>query len=263
MIVRHAALQAAAIGLAGALLAGCAATPSRVDPFEPTNRVMFEIHDAVDTAVMRPFIQFYTDAVPQPIRQAVSNFFNNIDDMISAANDLLQGDFDQLGNDLGRVTLNTGMGMGGLVDLASMVGIPRGNQDFGLTFAKWGFDQGPYLFVPLFGPTTVRDGTGWIVRLFVGPVGYISDVPLRNSIYGVGAVDLRAKVDSAHTIERISERNVGNEADRTDEQARDPARAVANRRGAEDRYEQVGPLGEPPLAESEPEVLVAALDADH
>jgi phospholipid-binding lipoprotein MlaA len=200
MIMRRAAMRAAAIAIAGALCAGCATTTSRVDPFEPTNRVMFEIHDAVDTAVMRPSIQFYVDVVPQPVRQAVSNFFNNIDDMISAANDLLQGDFDRFGNDLGRVTLNTGFGFAGLVDLASMIGIERGNQDFGLTFAKWGFGQGPYLFVPLFGPTTVRDGTGWIVRLFVGPVGYIPDVPLRNSIYGVGAVDLRAQYTEATKI---------------------------------------------------------------
>ena len=200
MIVRRGAAVAAAIGLAGALLSGCAATPSRVDPFEPMNRAMFEVHDAVDKAVMRPFIQFYTDVVPQPLRQAVSNFFNNIDDLISAANDLLQGDLDRFGNDMGRVTLNTGMGLGGLIDLASMIGIERGNQDFGLTFAKWGFDQGPYLFVPLFGPTTVRDGAGWITRLFVGPVGFIPEVPLRNSLYGIGAVDLRAQVTEATKI---------------------------------------------------------------
>jgi len=138
--------------------------------------------------------------IPQPIRQMVSNFFNNIEDVISAANDVLQGDWDRLGNDLGRVTLNTGWGLGGLIDIASDLGIPRGNQDFGLTFGKWGFDQGPYFFIPLFGPTTVRDGAGWVTRLFVGPVGFIPDVPLRNSLYGVGYLDVRTQVEEASRI---------------------------------------------------------------
>jgi phospholipid-binding lipoprotein MlaA len=200
MIKGHASLHAAAIALAASLVAGCAASPSRVDPFEPMNRAFYQVHDAVDTAVMKPAIQVYIDVVPQPIRKSVSNFFNNIEDLISAINDLLQGDLDRFGNDMGRVTLNTGWGLGGLIDLASMLGIERGNQDFGLTFGKWGLDQGPYLFVPLLGPTTFRDGAGWIVRLYVGPVGYISDVPLRNSIYGVGAVDLRAQITETSQI---------------------------------------------------------------
>jgi phospholipid-binding lipoprotein MlaA len=183
----------AVVVLAAGLLAGCAANPSKVDPFEPMNRSFYQFHDAVDTAVMRPAIQMYIDVVPEPIRQAVSNVFNNIDDFISVINDLLQGNFDQMGHDMGRVMLNTGAGVGGLVDFASMVGIPRGNQDFGLTFGKWGFDQGPYLFVPLFGPTTFRDGAGWITRIAIGPVGYIPDVALRNALYGAGAVDVRAQ----------------------------------------------------------------------
>ena len=197
MIKQRALAHAAAVVLAASLVAGCAATPSRVDPFEPMNRAFFEIHDAVDIAVMRPAIQFYIDVVPQPIRQAVSNFFNNIDDLISAMNDLLQGDLDRFGNDMGRVIFNTAWGFGGFIDWASMVGIERGNQDFGLTFGKWGFDQGPYLFVPLLGPTTVRDGAGWITRLYVGPTGYITDIPVRNTIYAVGAVDLRAQYTEA------------------------------------------------------------------
>jgi len=197
MIKQRALAHAAAVVLAASLVAGCAATPSRVDPFEPMNRAFFEIHDAVDIAVMRPAIQFYIDVVPQPIRQAVSNFFNNIDDLISAMNDLLQGDLDRFGNDMGRVIFNTAWGFGGFIDWASMVGIERGNQDFGLTFGKWGFDQGPYLFVPLLGPTSVRDGAGWITRLYVGPTGYINDIPLRNTIYAVGAVDLRAQYTEA------------------------------------------------------------------
>jgi phospholipid-binding lipoprotein MlaA len=200
MSIRRAIHHAAALAVAASLLAGCAATPSRVDPFEPMNRAFYEFHDAVDTAVIRPVVHGYTEVIPQPIRQMVSNFFNNIEDVISAANDLLQGDWDRLGNDLGRVTLNTGWGLGGLIDIASDLGIPRGNQDFGLTFGKWGFDQGPYFFIPLFGPTTVRDGAGWITRLFVGPVGFIPDVPLRNSLYGVGYLDVRTQVEEASRV---------------------------------------------------------------
>ena len=168
--------------------------PSREDPFEPTNRVMYQVSDAVDTAVVKPVAQAYVDVVPQPIRAGVSNVFNNIDDLVSAVNDLLQGKLDKFGDDFGRVVLNTGFGLGGIFDLASMIGIERGNEDFGQTFGVWGFPQGPYLYVPLFGPTTVRDGTGTVVRIAVGgPVGYIPNVALRNSLYGVGAVDLRAQ----------------------------------------------------------------------
>jgi phospholipid-binding lipoprotein MlaA len=186
-----------ALACAAALLAGCAAAPSRVDPFEPMNRVFFDVHTAVDDAVVRPAIQAYIDIVPAPIRATISNVFNNVDDLISAVNDLLQGDLDRFGNDMGRVILNTGFGFGGLFDLASEMGIERGNQDFGLTFGKWGFDQGPYLFVPIFGPTTVRDGAGWVTRIAVGPVGFIPDVPARNTLYGAGAVDLRAQLAGA------------------------------------------------------------------
>ncbi len=180
--------------LAAASLAGCALGPSKEDPFEPTNRVMYEVSDAIDSAVVKPVAQAYVDVVPQPIRSAVSNVFNNIDDLVSAVNDLLQGKLDKFGDDMGRVVLNTGFGLGGIFDLASMIGIERGNEDFGQTFGAWGFPQGPYLYVPLFGPTTVRDGSGTLVRIvFAGPVGYIPNVPVRNSLYGVGAVDLRAQ----------------------------------------------------------------------
>ena len=186
--------------LAVALLAGCAAAPSRDDPFEPMNRALYEFHDTVDTAVVKPVAQAYIDVVPELIRTGVSNVFNNIEDLISAVNDLLQGKLDKLDNDLARVLLNTAFGVGGIFDLASMVGLERGNEDFGQTFGAWGLPQGPYLFVPFFGPTTVRDGSGAIVRIMVGPVGYIGEVPLRNSLYGLGAVDIRAQALSAGRI---------------------------------------------------------------
>jgi len=182
------------------LLAGCAAAPSKVDPLEPMNRALYSVHDALDSTIVKPVAEGYEFVIPRVVRTAFGNVFNNIDDLFSAVNGLLQGKPDKAGNDLGRVMLNTLAGFGGLIDVASDAGIERGNEDFGQTFAVWGFPQGPYLFIPLFGPTTVRDGTGVLVRIAVGPVGYIPDVPLRNSLYGLGYVDLRAQALDAGDI---------------------------------------------------------------
>jgi phospholipid-binding lipoprotein MlaA len=185
--------------LAVAALAGCAAAPSREDPLEPVNRAMFEVNEVADKYVMKPVVDVYTAVVPKLVRTGVSNFFNNIDDLFSGINALLQGKPDKAGDDFGRVLLNT-MVMGGIFDVASDLGIERGGEDFGQTFGVWGFPQGPYLFVPVIGPTTVRDGSGLLVRLYAGPVGFIPDVPFRNSVYGVGAVDIRAQASDALAI---------------------------------------------------------------
>jgi len=184
-----------------AMLAGCAAAPSKVDPFEPMNRAAYQFHDAVDTAVVKPFVQAYVDVVPELVRTGVSNFFNNIDDLFSAINGLLQGKPDKAGKDLGRVILNTGFGLAGIFDLATPIGIERGNEDFGQTFAVWGATPGPYFFVPFFGPTTLRDGTGTVIRYYAGPLAYlIHNVPVRNTLYGIGYVDARAQALQAGAI---------------------------------------------------------------
>jgi len=185
---------------AAMLLAGCAVGPTKEDPWEPFNRSMFSVHEAIDGAVLKPVAQGYVAIIPEPIRDAVSNVFGNINDFFSGLNSFLQGDGNRAGDAWGRVLLNTTMGIGGIFDLASMMGIKKDPNDFGITFGKWGFPQGPYLFVPGFGPTTVRDGTGYVVRLFIGPVGYIPDVPLRNSLYGLGYVDLRASALPAESV---------------------------------------------------------------
>jgi phospholipid-binding lipoprotein MlaA len=140
------------------VLAGCAVTPSKVDPLEPWNRAMYSVHTAVDDAVIKPVAKAYVEIWPEPIRTGVSNFFGNIDDFFTGVNDVLQGRGDRAGDAFGRVMLNSTFGMGGILDLASMMGIAKDRNDFGLTFGKWGAPQGAYLFVPLFGPTTVRDG---------------------------------------------------------------------------------------------------------
>jgi len=185
---------------AAMLVAGCAVGPTKEDPWEPFNRSMFSVHEAIDGAVLKPVAQGYVAIIPEPIRDAVSNVFGNINDFFSGVNWFLQGDGNRAGDTWGRVLLNTTMGIGGIFDLASMIGLKKDPNDFGLTFGKWGFPQGPYLFVPGFGPTTVRDGTGYVVRLYVGPVGFIPDVPLRNSLYGLGYVDLRASALPAESV---------------------------------------------------------------
>ncbi len=185
---------------AGALLAGCAAAPSRDDPFEPWNRAMYEVHQVVDGNVVKPIAEAYVKTMPEPIRTGVSNFFGNIDDLFTGINNVLEGRGNQAGDDFGRVLLNSTFGFVGVLDLASMIGINKDKKDFGITFGKWGAPQGPYFFVPLFGPTTVRDGTGTVVRFFLSPVGYINEVPLRNSIYGIGYLDTRAQALSAESV---------------------------------------------------------------
>ena len=191
---------ALALACGSALLAGCAAAPTREDPFEPWNRAMYEVHQVVDGNLIKPVAEAYVKYTPEPIRTGISNFGGNIDDLFTGINNLLEGRKDQAGDDFGRVLLNSTFGMLGIFDLASMMGINKDKKDFGITFGKWGIPQGPYLFVPLWGPTTVRDGTGTLLRIFIGPVGYIPDVPLRNSIYGVGYLDLRAQALSAESV---------------------------------------------------------------
>jgi phospholipid-binding lipoprotein MlaA len=186
----------ASIAVAVSLLLGaCATAPSQVDPFEPMNRAAYQFHDTMDRNLVRPWIRTYVQYTPQPVRVAVSNFFNNIDDFFSGVAGLMQGKWEKAGDDFGRVTLNTGFGFVGLVDLASMIGVERGDEDFGQVMGFYGIPQGPYFFIPFLGPTTLRDGTGWIIRYVAGPITYVvTDVPVRNTIYAIGAVDLKAKL---------------------------------------------------------------------
>ena len=199
---RHAFLGSKCLLLVAvsALLTACAAGPAKEDPFEPFNRSMFEVNEGLNTVLVRPVAEGYVAVIPEPIRTAVSNVFGNLDVLFTGINGLLQGNGDRAGNAFNRVLLNSFMGIGGIFDLASMAGIEKDHNDFGITFGKWGFPDGPYLFVPLVGPTTVRDGTGYLVRLAVGPVGYIPDVPLRNSLYGLGYVDIRAQLLPAEKV---------------------------------------------------------------
>jgi phospholipid-binding lipoprotein MlaA len=194
--MRHVAIALFAV----TVLAGCAAAPSRDDPFEPMNRASYAVHEVVDGYVVKPVAQAYVDYAPKLVQTGIRNFFGNIDDFLSFINDMLQNKPDKAGNDLGRVIANTGFGLLGLIDIASDAGIPKGNEDFGQTFGYWGIPQGPYLFIPVLGPTTVRDGSGWIIRAYTTPIGYIPDVPTRNILWAIGFLDARASALQAESL---------------------------------------------------------------
>jgi phospholipid-binding lipoprotein MlaA len=196
-----AALAVAALASGCATMSGPSADArpaTRADPLEPFNRAMYAVHEPIDRHVMRPIAQAWVDHVPKPVQQAVGTFFGNIEDGFSALNGLLQGKWDKAGNDLGRLTVNI-WGFG-LIDIATEAGIPKGDEDFGQTFGAWGVPQGPYLFVPLIGPTTFRDGTGLVIRAYASPFNLVNDVPFRNSAWGLGAVNLRAQALEASEL---------------------------------------------------------------
>jgi len=183
-------------------LAGCASVPaptSRADPLEPMNRVAYAIHEPIDRDVVQPIVRAYA-SLPRGVRAPVTAFFNNIEDLFSGINGLLQGKAEKAGHDFGRVTVNTFFGLGGLIDFASEAGIPRGEEDFGQTMGFYGVPQGPYLFVPLFGPTTVRDGTGFIVRAYLSPFDFVNEWEIRTSLFGLNYLEARAQALEAQSL---------------------------------------------------------------
>jgi len=188
---------------ASLLLSGCATTssaPTRADPLEPFNRAMFAINEPIDRDIILPGVRAYNESFHPVVRQGIANFFNNLDDLFSALNGALQGKKEKAANDLGRVIVNTMFGLGGVIDFASEANIPRGDEDFGQTFGHWGVPQGPYLFFPLLGPTTFRDGTGWIARAYLSPILHINEWGVRDSLLFIGYVDARAKAYEAQQL---------------------------------------------------------------
>jgi phospholipid-binding lipoprotein MlaA len=179
---------------AAALGGGCAPASQRVasDPFEPANRAVFKFNETADRYVTKPIAQVYDRVLPSFVRTGVRNFFNNIGDVVVVTNDLLQLKFTNASRDLVRLVSNTVFGGLGLVDVAGMRGLTKRQEDFGQTLAYWGVGSGPYIVLPLLGPTTLRDAVGVVVDSRIDPIWQVSDVPVRNSLTGVNLVDTRA-----------------------------------------------------------------------
>jgi len=176
-----------------AVASGCASVQSP-DPFESVNRKVFAFNEGVDHAVLRPTAQAYVALVPSPVRTGVSNVFSNSQDLWSAANLLLQGQGVEGSREAARFGTNTTVGIFGIFDVATQIGLDRHGEGFANTLTAWGVPAGAYLVLPLLGPTTTRDSLGIPLDIAANPLTWISSVPLRNELIAVSRfVDQRAK----------------------------------------------------------------------
>ncbi|KND58341.1 Surface lipoprotein [Candidatus Paraburkholderia schumanniana] len=197
MGMRRAVMSACAVALTG-----CATvtTPIKGDPFESYNRTMFTINDKIDQYALKPVAKGYVFVVPEPVRNSVTNFFSNIGDVYIAANNLLQLKIADGVSDIMRVAINTLFGVGGLFDVATIAKLPKHAGDFGLTLGHYGVPSGPYVVLPLLGPSTVRDTSGLVVDYFDNPLTYVSLASVSWALYGVNLVNTRANLLGATDV---------------------------------------------------------------
>lgn len=198
-----------ALLLSAVTLAGCATAPDPADPeavaefkatndpLEPANRVIYEVNDGLDAVILRPLALAYRNVVPDPARQGVRNVLDNLSSPVVLANDMMQGKPKRAGDTFMRLVINTTLGVAGLIDVAAGMGYPKHSADFGMTLAVWGVGEGPYLFLPVFGPSSPRDALGRGVDMALDPFTWIgrgSTVEqLGYSRTGLNAVDSRSR----------------------------------------------------------------------
>jgi len=178
------------------MFSGCASVPyeNPDDPWERYNRTMFRINEGVDKAVVKPVAKAYDWAAPLPVKTGVGNFFGNLGDVWIGANNLMQGKGRDGLSDLGRVLINSTIGIFGIFDIASEMGVEKHEEDFGQTLAVWGVPQGPYFVVPFFGPRTLRGAGALPVDWVASSLVQLSDVAARNTMTGVNLVDQRYRL---------------------------------------------------------------------
>ena len=186
---------------ASLLLSACASTSPNTnpkDPYEGFNRSIYSFNDSLDKAVFKPVAKGYKAVLPDLAQKMVHNFISNIDDVFVTGHDLLQFKFAKASSDFTRVWVNTIFGVFGLFNVAH--NLEKHNEDFGQTLGYWGVSSGPYLVVPFFGPSSVRDGAGLIVDIYSGMI--IQNVPARNTLFGITQIDQRVKLlDTESLIE--------------------------------------------------------------
>jgi len=165
------------------------------DPYETFNRSIFAFNDKLDIFILKPVATLYNKIIPKPLNEGIGNFFDNINTLPTIANDILQARFQMLANDLWRFGINTTVGILGFFDIASRMQLKVHVEDFGLTLARWGYQDSAYLVVPFFGPSTIRDTIGWPVDYFLFSVyPYINPVRTRYEVYALGVVERRSQL---------------------------------------------------------------------
>jgi phospholipid-binding lipoprotein MlaA len=190
----------ASLGIMAILsLSACVTLPpnaprSPQDPWESWNRGVYRVNDKLDRAIAKPVAKTYVRFVPKPIRTGVTNFFDNLGTPTVMLNDALQGKLLAAGNDLGRFLLNTTVGIGGVLDPASSAGLAKNNEDFGQTLGVWGVHPGPFVELPVLGPSDLRDAPARIVDGYTNPHAYIKNKPIKYGLYGVYLVEERASL---------------------------------------------------------------------
>lgn len=192
------------------VMTGCASTEyveNERDPWQGFNRTVYGFNDTLDQALLKPVAKGYQAVAPDFVETGVRNFFSNINDVSVAFNNLLQGKVTDAVSDVGRVLFNTTIGLLGLFDVASEMGLQKHNEDFGQTLAAWGVDSGPYLMLPFFGPSTLRDSTSVPVDNFLlNPINHI-DMEKSDRMYlmAVDVVSVRAELLSLEkTVDEIA-----------------------------------------------------------
>lgn len=170
------------------------------DPLEGFNRAMYTFNDKLDKYALKPLAKGYRAITPAPVSKGISNFFGNLHDPVIMLNNLLQGKPGQAVSDLGRFLVNTTVGIAGLFDVASRWGLQKHNEDFGQTLAVWGVGDGPYLVLPFFGPSNLRDGPAMIVDWEAYPPNHMEERSTRDKLLLVEVIDKRAQLLDASDI---------------------------------------------------------------
>ncbi len=184
-------------------LTGCASTGDYQDPRDPAegfNRAMYSFNEGLDDVLLKPISKGYKAITPAPVDTGISNFFGNLADVGSAINNLLQFKLERAASDVGRVLVNSTIGLLGFIDVASNMNMQKYGEDFGQTMGAWGMDSGPYIVLPFFGPSSGRDTVGLVVDWYTDPVRYVKPNHWRNSLIGLRVIDTRADLLSASRV---------------------------------------------------------------